>query len=71
VEESLRVSSKAFLFRSIFMMKQRILPIKMKTIRTMIKIIDCYFEPKPIITVKRASEMNAQIKELPFNRPVI
>ena len=42
----------------------------MKTINTTMNIIDCCLEPKPIITVSKQSEMKAQIRELPFSKPV-
>ena len=42
----------------------------MKTINTIMKIIDCCFEPNPIMTVSKQSEMKAQISELPFSKPV-
>ena len=52
-------------------MKQKTLPIAMKTMRVTIKIMEFFFVSNPMAKVRRESEINAQMRELPFNNPVI
>ena len=53
------------------MIKAKTVPIAMKIIKVTIKTIDLPLESNPIASVKRESEIKAQISAPPLSSPVI